>query len=252
LTNHSFWLYWFVLFGMISTRYFLIAGGAYLLFYSVLGKSLAKQSLRSKPPLIQSIGNDIQLSILSGMIFALSGAFIISESDLGATLLYTDVSKYGLWYLGVSFVAVLILQDTCFYFIHRLFHNPWLFKWAHFGHHRSGEPTPWSSFAFDPPEAIAQALFFVGIVFIVPLHFITFLTLLMTMTMWAVLTHLGFELFPSSFKSHWIGKWFIGSTHHSIHHRHYTAHYGLYFTVWDKLLRTQDPNYSNPNRTVLE
>jgi uncharacterized membrane protein len=27
------------------------------------------------------------------------------------------------------------------------------------------------------------------------------------------------------------------------HHHKYTVHYGLYFTFWDKLLGTQDPNY---------
>jgi sterol desaturase/sphingolipid hydroxylase (fatty acid hydroxylase superfamily) len=245
LTNHSFWFYWFAFFGVIFTRYFLISGGAYFLFYSILGKSLAKRSLRLKPPLGRTIRNDIELSILSAVIFALCAAFIISEYDLGVTLLYNDLQEYGLWYLGASFVGVLILQDTYFYFIHRIFHHRLLFRWMHFGHHRSGDPTPWSSFAFDPPETVIQALFFVGVVFVVPLHFITLIALMMTMTVWAVLNHLGFELFPSSFKSHWLGKWFIGPTHHSIHHRKYTVHYGLYFTLWDKLLGTQDPNYEN-------
>jgi sterol desaturase/sphingolipid hydroxylase (fatty acid hydroxylase superfamily) len=245
LTNHSFCLYSFVFFGIIFARYFLIAGGAYLLFYLVLGKSLAKRSLRLKPPVSRLIWQDIELSILSAVIFALCAALIISEYDLGLTLLYTDLREYGLWYLAVSFVALLILQDTYFYFIHRIVHNRLLFRWIHFGHHSSIDPTPWSSFAFDPPEAIIQALFFVGVVFLVPLHFITVVAALMTMTIWAVFNHLGFELFPSSFKSHWFGKWFIGPTHHSIHHRQYTIHYGLYFTLWDKLLGTQDLNYED-------
>jgi sterol desaturase/sphingolipid hydroxylase (fatty acid hydroxylase superfamily) len=243
LTNHSFWFYWFVFFGVIFARYFLISGGTYLLFYSILGKSIAKRSLRLKPPLNRMIRNDIELSIISGVIFALCAAFVISEYNFGATLLYNDIHSYGLWYLAVSFVAVLIIQDTYFYFIHRIFHHPLFFKWMHLGHHRSGDPTPWSSFAFDPPEAIIQALFFVAIVFVVPLHFITLIALMMTMTMWAVLNHLGFELFPASSKSHWLGKWFIGSTHHSIHHRKYNLHYGLYFTLWDKLLGTEDTDY---------
>jgi sterol desaturase/sphingolipid hydroxylase (fatty acid hydroxylase superfamily) len=243
--NHSFCFYSFFFFGIIFARYFLIAGGAYLLFYSILGKFLAKRSLRLNPPLSRLIWKDVELSILSAVVFALCAAFIISEYDLGVTLLYTDPRKYGLWYLGVSFVAILILQDTYFYFIHRMFHHRLLFRWMHFGHHISGEPTPWSSFAFDLPEAIVQSFFFVSVVFIVPLHFITLIAVLMTMTIWSVLTHLGFELFPSSFKSHWFGRWFIGSAHHSIHHRKYTVHYGLYFTLWDKLLGTQDPNYDS-------
>ncbi|BAZ08637.1 sterol desaturase family protein [Calothrix sp. NIES-4071] len=243
--NHSFCFYSFFFFGIIFARYFLIAGGAYLLFYLILGKFLVKKSLRLKPPLRRLIWKDVKLSVLSSIVFAFCAAFIILEYDLGVTLLYTDLHKYGLWYLGVSFVSILILQDTYFYFSHRIFHHRLLFKWVHFGHHISGEPTPWNSFAFDLPEAIVQSFFVVSVIFIVPLHFFTLIAVLMTMTIWSVLNHLGFELFPSSFRSHWFGRWFISSTHHSIHHRNYTVHYGLYFTLWDKLLGTQDRNYDN-------
>lgn len=245
LTAHSFWFYGFAFLGLIVIRYFLIAGGAYWLFYSLLKQSVAGRGLHRSPPLGQSIRRDIQLSVLSAVVFALGAAFVMTEYDLGKTLLYADLRQYGLWYLGVSFLAVLIVQDTFFYFIHRVFHHPSLFKWTHRGHHRSGDSTPWTSFAFDLPEAFVQALFFVGVVFVLPLHFITLIAALMTMTGWAVWTHLGFELFPASFPRHWLGRWFIGPTHHSLHHRKYTVHYGLYFTFWDKWLGTDDPNYEN-------
>ncbi len=253
MTNHSFGFYWFVFFGVILSRYFLIAGGVYWLFYSVLGKSLAARSLRQQrnsavyrtPPLRQSIEREIKMSTLSAVVFALGAAFVMTEYDWGITLLYTDLHQYGLWYLGVSFVAVLVLQDGYFYFLHRLFHHPLLFKWIHGGHHRSGVPTPWTSFAFDLPEAFIQTFFFVGVVLIIPLHFFTLLAVLLTMTLWSVWNHLGFEIFSSSFPQHWLGKWLIGSTHHAIHHRQYTVHYGLYFTFWDKLCGTQDPHYEN-------
>ncbi|WP_082127390.1 sterol desaturase family protein [Calothrix sp. 336/3] len=245
MNSHLFWFYFLVFFVAILARYFFMAGGAYLLFYSLLGKSLDKQSLRRSPPLNSSILRDIQLSLFSTIIFALGAAFIMSEYDLGVTLLYSDLGEYGLWYMLGSFVVILILQDSYFYFIHRIFHHPNLFKWMHSGHHRSGEPTPWSSFAFDLPEAIVHAVFFMGIVFIIPLHIMTLVAVLLTMTVWAVLNHLGFEIFSPSCTSHWLGRWLIGSTHHSIHHRNYQVHYGLYFTFWDKLLGTHDPNYEN-------
>ncbi|UBF25194.1 sterol desaturase family protein [Kovacikia minuta CCNUW1] len=243
MIGHSFGFYWTVFFGVIFARYFLIAGGAHLLFYSALGKSVAIRRLRRKPPSWKGIRKDIELSMLSAVIFAFCAALIMSAFDTGKTLLYTDLHQYELWYLGASFVAVLILQDAYFYFIHRLSHHPLLFKWLHQGHHRSGDPTPWTSFAFDPLEALIQALFLVAIVFIVPLHFITLVAVLMTMTVWTVWNHLGVELFPPAFAHHWFGKWFIGPTHHSIHHRKYTVHYGLYFTFWDKLLGSHDPSY---------
>jgi sterol desaturase/sphingolipid hydroxylase (fatty acid hydroxylase superfamily) len=252
LIPEKLWFYWFAFLGIILSRYFLIAGGTYLLFYSILGKSFPKRELRRKPPRWRLIKRDVELAILSAIVFALGATIIMSEYDLGVTLLYTDIGEYGLWYLGVSFIILLILQDTYFYFIHRLFHHPFLFKWLHQGHHLSGEPTPWTSFAFDPPEAIVQMLFFLGIVFIIPLHYLILLIALMIMTVWAVFTHLGFELCPSSFPRHWLGKWLIGPTHHSIHHRKYKLHYGLYFTWWDKLLGTHDSNYENEFVNVQE
>lgn len=235
--------YWLAFFGIILVRYFLIAGGTYWFFYSNLGKPYIKRNLRSFPPKKKSIRQDAELAILSAVLFSLCAALILSAYDSGLTLLYASLEQYGLWYLGFSFVVVLLLQDGYFYLIHRAFHHPLLFKWLHHGHHRSGEPTPWTSFAFDLPEAIFQGLFFVAIVFLIPLHFITLIALLMTMTIWAVVTHLGFDPFPRTIVRQWLGQWLIGPTHHSVHHRKYRVHYGLYFTFWDKLLGTHDPSY---------
>lgn len=243
MIDHSFGFYGIAFFGVILFRYFLVAGGTYFFFYSPVIQSFLNHNLRHRSPSWLSIQHDIKLSILSAGVFALAAAFIMSNYSAGITRLYTDYQQYGLWYLGLSYGAVLLLQDTYFYFIHRLFHHPSLFSWLHQGHHRSRHPTPWTSFAFDPLEAIFQSLFLVGIVFVIPLHLVTVIAILTTMTVWAALNHLGLEHLPLSFPHHWLGKWFIGSAHHSIHHLKYTVHYGLYFTFWDKLLGTQDSNY---------
>jgi len=246
LTHHSFWFYWTAFFGLILSRYFVVAGGAYLLFYTGFCVNIQKftgRGLRLKPPKAESIVHDIRLATFSTLFFATAAAFVIWSYEQGTTRLYTDLSQYGYWYAVVSFVLMLVLQDAYFYFIHRAFHHPALFKYLHAGHHRSGDPTPWTSFAFDPAEAILQAIFLAGITFVIPLNFAVFVILLLTMTVWTVINHLGFELFPASFSHHWLGRWLIGSTHHSIHHRKYRVHYGLYFTIWDKLLGTDDPVY---------
>jgi sterol desaturase/sphingolipid hydroxylase (fatty acid hydroxylase superfamily) len=243
LAHHSFWYYNLVFFGAIAIRYFLIAGGMYWLFYRALGEILTEKRLWRSPPSNRSIRREIGLSLVSGIVFSFFAALIMCSYQAGTTLLYTDLQRYGILYLGFSFITVLILQDAYFYLIHRTFHHPKIFKYCHQGHHRSADPTPWTSFALDVPEAALQALFLVGIVFILPLHFLTLITILMTMTVWTVFNHLGFEMFPPSFYRHWLGQWFIGSTHHSIHHRKYAVHYGLYFTIFDRLFGTQDASY---------
>jgi lathosterol oxidase len=243
LFNHSFGYYGIAFFGIILLRYFLVAGGMYVFFYTPNRQPATEPEMRPRSPDLRVMQHDILLSIFSAGVFALAAAFIMSAYGWGMTRIYSHSQQYGLGYLGLSYVAVLVLQDTYFYFTHRLFHHPLLFRWLHQGHHRSRYPTPWTSFAFDPWEAIVQSLFLIGIVFVIPLHFVTLIAVLITMTIWAVLNHMGLDRLPLSFPHHWLGKWFIGPAHHSIHHLKYTQHYGLYFTFWDKLLGTQDLQY---------
>lgn len=243
LLDHSFGFYGIAFFGIILIRYFLVAGGTYWFFYSRFSQSFIHQNLQQFSPDGRSLQRDITLSIFSAGVFAIAAAFIMSSYELGITRLYSQSQQYGWWYLGASYGVVLLLQDAYFYFTHRLFHHPMLFRWLHQGHHRSRHPTPWTSFAFDPLEAIVQSFFLVVIVFVIPLHFVTVIAILTTMTVWAVVNHLGIDCLPASFPHHWLGKWFIGPAHHSIHHLKYKMHYGLYFTFWDKFLGTHDPNY---------
>lgn len=232
------WLYYlFAFFGIILARYFIVAGGAYWLFYASPQKSFHPNHFGLKFPSWRSVKKDIVLSSVATLALAICAAIVMTIYDSGATRLYHSVDDYGSIYLVISFVGVIILQDTCYYFFHRGFHHPLVYNWLHQGHHRSKNPTPWTSFALDFPEALIQGLFLVVIVFVIPLHFFVLALLAITMTIWAVVNHLGFELFPS-FPDHWLGKWLISSDHHSLHHRQYTRHYGLYFTLWDRILST--------------
>lgn len=161
----------------------------------------------------------------------------------GMTQVYTQWQLQDLGYISFSYLLVLGLQDTYFYFMHRLFHLPRLFRWMHQGHHLSKPPTPWTFLALEPVEAAVQASFLLGLTFVVPLHLGVLVAVLITMAVWAVGNHLGFQVVPCSRTSRWWGQWLIGSTHHLVHHRHYTQHYGLYFTFWDKVLGTANDSY---------
>ncbi len=249
--DYLFGVYGLIFFAIILLRYFLIAGGAYAFFYSLWGQSLIGNQLTVNIPHWQSIRKDIQLSIISAIIFALAATCILSGYDWKITRLYIDPGQYGIWYLVASYAIVLLLQDTYFYFTHRLFHHRLLFSWFHKGHHHSRYPTPLTSFAFDLPEAIVQSFFLIIIVLVIPLHFVTLLAILMTMTIWSVVNHLGLDRLPVNFPHHWLGKYFIGPAHHSLHHLKYSFNYGLYFTFWDKVLGTEDPTYSEKIEKIM-
>jgi len=221
-----------------------MAGFAYWLVYLRITASTSATHPLVDPPATTAMRDDIQLSVMSTIVFALTTSGVMMLQERGMTQLYGRVQDHPWWYLAVSYIAVLVLQDGWFYATHRLLHRPALFPWFHRGHHRSRPPTPWTSFAFDPLEALLQALFLVAVVLVVPLHFITLMAVLTTMTVWAIVNHLGIERLPLRFPHHWLGRWFIGPAHHSLHHRCQNVHFGLYFTFWDQLLGTEDPAYA--------
>lgn len=165
--------------------------------------------------------------------------------QLGYTRLYLQPEQYGLGYLGLSLVLVLILQDTYFYFTHRLSHHPRCYRWLHQGHHHSKNPTPWTAFAFDPAEAMVQAIYLIGVTVVIPMHLSVLIAVVLVMTLGALIHHFGLRLFKASPVGDWLGSWLVGPTHHWLHHRKYTVHYGLYFTFWDRVLGTQHLGYED-------
>ena len=57
------------------------------------------------------------------------------------------------------------------------------------------------------------------------------------------MNHLGYELYPKGFASHPVSKWVISATHHDLHHRKVRCNYGLYFSIWDRWMGTENPHY---------
>ncbi|MEX1317755.1 MAG: sterol desaturase family protein [Synechococcaceae cyanobacterium] len=233
-----------VLFLIILGRYLLTAGGSWWLLRLWGRGRHPRQSGAQRRRYDEGIRHDIRLSVGAAVVFALAtGALLVLQSQ-GLTRLYARPDAYGWWYVPVSYLMVLILQDAVFYVTHRLFHHPALYRWCHHGHHRSRHPTPWTSFAFDPPEAVVQGLFLVAVVALVPLHLITLLAVLSTMTVWAIVNHVDLDHLPRRFPHHLFGRWLIGPAHHCLHHRRPGVHFGLYFTFWDRLCGTEDSGYA--------
>lgn len=231
-------------------RYFITAGFVHWLLSKLLGPTTLALASEENCRRKAAIAQDIKLSTLSAILFALSAACFMVFYNQGLTKVYLQWDSHSWGYGAFSYFLILILQDAYFYGVHRLFHQPRLFRWFHQGHHRSRTPTPWTSFAFDPLEAMIQASFLLAIALVIPLHIGVLITLLLTMTVWALGNHLGLAVVPPSAMSRWWGSWCIGSAHHLVHHRRYTRHYGLYFTLWDRVFGTQDDAYEVRRRSI--
>ena len=85
------------------------------------------------------------------------GVLVIATPLRQFNLVYDEIATYGWGYWALSIVLMIFLHDTYFYWMHRLMHQPRLFKWIHLGHHKSTNPSPWAAYAFHPLEAIVEA-----------------------------------------------------------------------------------------------
>jgi sterol desaturase/sphingolipid hydroxylase (fatty acid hydroxylase superfamily) len=227
-----------------ADKYFLIAGPVFLIFYVLLKKKISYKKIQQSFPKKRDYWREIFFSTLSIIIFSFPPLFILySDSLRPLTTYYTDISRYGWAYAILAFPLMLLMHDAYFYWAHRLMHRPLLFKAFHLTHHKSTNPSPWAAYAFHPLEAIVESLIFVIFLFTIPVHAIHLTLFFIFSLVYNVYGHLGFELYPKGFNRHWLGKWMNTSTCHNQHHQYFKGNYGLYFTIWDRLMGTLTKDY---------
>jgi Delta7-sterol 5-desaturase len=54
---------------------------------------------------------------------------------------------------------------------------------------------------------------------------------------------LGYEVFPNGFNENWFGKWVNTSVSHNMHHKYSVKNYGLWTTIWDRMMGTMHEKY---------
>lgn len=224
---------------IIFVRYLLVSGLYHIVFFEFLKKTFKNRFLRKKPLKRKQLLKEVYWSFFSGLIFAATGLLIYFLYIKGFTAIYSDASKYSIAYIPLSVVLFLVLQDTYYYWFHRWMHIPKIYKYLHLIHHKSIHTSVLTSFAFHPLETIVQAAFLPFIIMLLPLHIYALLGALLIMTISATINHAGVEIYPSGKFGLWFKKWFIGATHHDFHHRKFNYNYGLYFTFWDRLMKTE-------------
>lgn len=196
--------------------------------------------------------HDLKHTVVTLAIFALMDVTLLYLQSNGFTLLYNNINQYGWIYLGVSFIIILFLHDTFFYWTHRAMHHPKLYNFFHRVHHESTDPSPLTSGSFHPSEAIVEnALQFI-LPFVMPLHFSVILAWQLFDILNNVLAHLGYELYPKGWVKFPILKYKTASTHHNMHHQLFNGNYALYFTWWDKWMGTEFKDYESRHMQIFE
>lgn len=224
-------------FTILIIRYFVLCGLFFVVFYLLFKKQLAKHKLQNQFPSKTDYLRDILYSLLSALIFGFIFTLTITVF-LPFTKIYNNISTFGPAYYVLSYLFMMALHDTYFYWTHRLIHTKSLFKMVHLVHHQSTNPTPWTSLAFHPFEAIIQALIIPLIAVLFPVQKFALIIYFLFQFIHNIYGHLGYELLPAFIRESRFGKYLNTSTVHNKHHKNVRGNYGLYFTIWDRLMGT--------------
>ena len=232
-----------VFFIVIVGRYFLVSGIFYSVFYIWFPEKWGKRKIGTREYKPGQFRKEVIWSLITAVSFSVTAALTVWLWQQGYTQVYTDIHAYPLWWLPLSLLISMLIDETYYYWLHRLLHLPGMFKKIHRIHHLSSVASPWTAFAFHPVEGLLLGIILPLTLMIVPMHPVVILIQLVMMTFSSVISHLDIEIFPRQFHKHPIGKWLIGATHHSLHHRQFKYNYGLYLTCWDKWEKTESPAF---------
>lgn len=231
------------IFGMSVARYFVLAGIPFALFYLMLPAKFRRFKIQGRSASVKDFIREIGHSMLSVSVFTLYAVAVLFTPLRQYTLVYDQVSEYSVFYIMISLALSLIIHDTYFYWMHRLLHHRRLFKSVHLVHHKSNNPSPWTSYSFHLLEGITEGFILLILVFVLPMHPITILLFTVTGFVINVYGHLGYEITPKWFRYSWLFQVLNTSVHHNLHHSQFKGNYGLYFRIWDRIMGTEHPDY---------
>ncbi len=147
------------------------------------------------------------------------------------------------WVIALEYAAYFFLFDTWFYWNHRLMHKEPVYKLVHKLHHWSTSPNMLTTLSVNPLESFVNGGFVPLFLTVFTVHTETLALILPTNIVMGLYVHSGYELFPRWWNKSWASKWFITATFHDQHHKYFTANFGGYTTIWDRICGTMRPRY---------
>ncbi len=233
----------FIVYAVVVGRYFLLSWLFYRVFHVWRWEKWKSKKINQRDYNPGQFRKEIIRSNMTAILFGISGAVLLLLWQKGYMKIYEDIHAYPLWWLPVSLIAALILQEIYYYWLHRWMHIPSVFRVVHKWHHDSHIASPWTAFSFHPIEGLIQAIFLPLILLFLPMNLFVLIIMLTIMSVSSVINHLDIEIYPRWFTRNLFGKSMIGATHHALHHKQYKYNFGLYFTWLDRLFKTESPVY---------
>lgn len=228
-----------LIFFIVFLRYVILSGTYQWLVFKIFNIGNKKRILFTPKDNTKQIKREVLLSSYSAIIFSITGMVLLVLWQLGFTQIYANIHDYPLWYIPISIAIYLIIHDFYYYWLHKWMHVSLILRKYHMSHHQSVNTTAFTSFSFHPVESFLQAVIVPIILMIVPMSIVAVMITLFLMTLSAIINHAGVEVYPLSKKFKFFQKHIIGATHHDIHHRNLKKNFGLYFTFWDRMMKTE-------------
>jgi ferredoxin-NADP reductase/sterol desaturase/sphingolipid hydroxylase (fatty acid hydroxylase superfamily) len=216
----------------------------FIIFWVIGKKYFNKIRIQeTKRATLHHIKHDLGFSASTFLIFAIMDVCFLYLENLGYTKIYFNFNEYSYYWLVLSFMVVLFIDDMFFYWSHRAMHTPNLYKFFHKVHHESTDPSPLTAFAFHPSEAIIENMMHFVLPFLLPLNFGVIIAWQIFSMLNNVIGHLGYEIYPKRWTKLPFVQFKTTSTHHNMHHQLFNGNYALYFTWWDKWMGTEFKDY---------
>ena len=218
---------------------------AYVLIWKIFKKRFQNWRIQVKERVnAKQIKTELKNAFFTLLVGVTFSSIILYLSTKGYTKIYTNIFDYSPLYAVGSFFMFMLIDDTWFYWCHRLLHHPKIYRYVHAVHHENIDVNPFTSVSFHWIEPFLLTSWIFPVAFFVP----TYAPILGLIQLWGLLdnikSHLGYEFFPTNFNKSWL-RFIISSTHHNMHHSKFKGNYGNHFRFWDRLLGTEFKDYES-------
>ncbi|MGV3459740.1 MAG: sterol desaturase family protein [Flavobacterium sp.] len=219
----------------------IIIGSAYCLIWNRYVRRLQHRKIQARSRVDrEQLAREVRNAWGTFAIGMLFSTAVLLLSARGLTEIYTDITDHSLVWAALTLPVLLVIDDTWFYWCHRLLHHPRIFRHVHLEHHRSTDVNPFSSLSFHMLEPLLLSAWIFPVALVVPIYAPVLGVVQVLGLLDNVKAHLGYELYPAWWNRSWL-RFLTSSTHHNMHHTRFRGNYGVHFRIWDRLMGTEFP-----------
>ncbi|KAF2357014.1 Fatty acid hydroxylase [Trinorchestia longiramus] len=231
--NLRHWPYFWVISLIVSYAFFFGIGG-FLHWYYYVNRRDRAHEWKCQPE--KWLSPELERhEVLLGSFSLLIGATLSSLISCyimngGETYIYYDIADYGWSWYFFSWPLTFVWQDYLTYWHHRMYHHPVLYRHFHKLHHKYKQPTAFSVTAIHPLEFVHMQGVLVSPMFLFPVHWTAFVTILMYLYYHGIIDHSGIN-----FKAYWWQPWQPDCIFHDNHHQYFHVNFGFNCELWDRI-----------------